>query len=227
MGSAATAVRNHEPASLESVVYEKEPGAASLPLPAAYRPRNPQATVLYGVVSDNLETLLEEARQRSESRVGYPAFIEHEFRRYLSCGDLSRAMARARCPECGYERLVPPSCKGRICPSCTARRAADLAADLVDRVLPEARYRQFVLTFPRQILFLLSIDRDFMTRMLKAYLQSLLAWQRWRGRRLGIADGQTGAITFIQRFSSSLGKFSAPTLAGARRALRAQRLDRP
>ena len=163
--------------------------------------------MLYEVVKENLETLLEQGRQRSESLLGYPAFIEHEFLRYLSCGDLSRGMARARCPECGYERLVPPSCKGRFCPSCTASRAADIAAHLVDRVLPEARYRQFVLTFPWEIHLLLSVDRQFMTRMLKAYLQSLFAWQRWRGRRLGVEHGQTGAITFIQRFNSSLGLF--------------------
>ena len=196
-----------QPQSLPPVVYEREPGAAFEPLPADYRPRNPQATVLYKVVQDHLETLLEEGRQRSESLLGYPAFIEHEFRRYLSCGDLSRGMARARCPQCGYERLVPPSCKGRFCPSCAARRAADIAAHLVDRLLPEARYRQFVLTFPWELHFLLSVDRQFMTRMLTAYLQSLFAWQRWRGRRLGIEAGQTGAITFIQRFNASLGLF--------------------
>ena len=81
----------------------------------------------------------------------------------------------------------------RACPCCSARRAADIAAHLVDRLLPEAPYRQFVLTFPRPLLFLLSIDRAFMTRMLGAYLATLFAWQRWRGRKAGIADGHSGA----------------------------------
>ena len=56
MGSASTRVHDHEPAPLPPVLYEKEPGAASLPLPPAYRPRASQATVLYAVVRDNLGT---------------------------------------------------------------------------------------------------------------------------------------------------------------------------
>jgi hypothetical protein len=77
----------------------------------------------------------------------------------------------------------------------------------VDRVLPLAPYRQYVCTFPWQIHFLLSVDRQFMSRMLGAYLRTLFAWQRRRGRQLGIRDGQTGAITFIQRFNSALSLF--------------------
>ena len=53
---------------------------------------------------------------------------------------------RLRCPKCRFERLVAFSCKGRLCPSCTGRRMADIAASLVDDLLPEAPYRQWVLT---------------------------------------------------------------------------------
>ncbi|MFH1529107.1 MAG: hypothetical protein ABIK09_00040, partial [Pseudomonadota bacterium] len=42
-----------------------------------------------------------------------------------------------------------------------ARKAADTAAHLVDRVLPEAPYRQWVLTFPWEVRFLLAMDRKF------------------------------------------------------------------
>ena len=50
------------------------------------------------------------------------------------------------CDQCGADRLVPFSCKGRgFCPSCTGRRMADTAAHLVDRVLPEVPVRQWVL----------------------------------------------------------------------------------
>jgi hypothetical protein len=69
---------------------------------------------------------------------GYPAFVKKEFRRYLDCGILANGFARLRCPTCGFERLVAFSCKGRLCPSCWAKRAADTAAHLVDHVLPEA-----------------------------------------------------------------------------------------
>jgi hypothetical protein len=194
-------------ASLPRVAYEREPGAACRPLPSGYRRREPEASVLYQIVLEHLASTLEQARERSDTGAGYPAFVDNEFLKYLGCGQLCRGFARIRCPDCGFERLVPYSCKGRLCPSCQARRAADTAAHLVDRLLPEAAYRQYVLTFPREVHFLLSVDPPFMTRMLGAYLQFLFAWQRRRGEGLGIEGGHTAAVTFVQRFSSSLSLF--------------------
>ena len=94
------------PTGLPPVVYEREPGAASRPLPKSYRRREPEKTALYEVIRDHLESFLEEGRRRSPTGEGYPRFIEHEFRRYLSCGLLSGGFSRLRCPSCGHERLV-------------------------------------------------------------------------------------------------------------------------
>ncbi|NQT85333.1 transposase [bacterium] len=184
--------------------FERESGAASPPLPRGYQRRTPETTALYAVVRDDFETFLDDARLRHESGAGYPKFIESEFRRYLDCGILARGFARLRCPSCGFERLVAFSCKGRLCPSCWARKAADVAAHLVDRLLPEAPYRQWVLTFPWELRFLLAMDRTFLTEMLRVFLRTLFAWQRLRGRRAGIRDGRPGAVTFVQRFGSVL-----------------------
>ena len=68
---------------------------------------------------------------------------------------------------------------------------------LVDRVLPEAPYRQWVLTFPWGLRFLLAVDRRFLTEMLRAFLRTLFAWQRRRGRQSGIDDGHPGAATSV------------------------------
>ena len=116
MEAAATAGRG--PAPLPALVYEREPGAASRPLPAGYRRREPEHTVRNKVVREHLETFLAEARAHSESGAGYPAFVEHELRRFLDCGQLSRGFSRLRCPQCGAERLVAFSCKSRSCPLC-------------------------------------------------------------------------------------------------------------
>jgi hypothetical protein len=67
--------------------------------------------------------------------------VEHEFFRYLDCGLLCHRFARLRCAECGYERLVAFLRKGKLCPSCLARRADDTAAWLVDHLFPKAGYR--------------------------------------------------------------------------------------
>jgi hypothetical protein len=146
MEAAATAGRG--PAALPALVYEREPGAASRPLPPGYRRREPEATVLHAMVREHLESFLANARAASPSGAGYPAFVEHELRRYVDCGQLSRGFSRLRCPQCGAERLVAFSCKGRLCPACWGRRMADTATQLVDRVLPAVPYRQWVLTFP-------------------------------------------------------------------------------
>ena len=189
---------------LPLVDFEREAGAATRPLPKTYQRRTPETTALYAIVRDHLETLLYDASARHESGAGYPRFVEQEFRRYLGCGILARGFARLRCPSCGFERLVAFSCKGRLCPSCWARKAADTAAHLVDRVLPEAPYRQWVLTFPWELRFLLAMDRKFLSEMLRVFLRTIFAWQRLRGRQAGIPDGQPGAVTFIQRFGGIL-----------------------
>ena len=189
---------------LPPLVFERTPGEAARPLPSRWRRREPERTALHAVVRGHLADLLDDARRRSDSGTGYPAFVGHEFHRYLDCGVLAHGFARLRCPDCGFERLVAFSCKGRLCPSCWARRAADTAADLVDRVLPEARYRQWVLTFPWQMRYLLATDRAFQGLVLRTFLRTVGAWMRLRARRLGLRGGQVGAVTFVQRFGGIL-----------------------
>ncbi|MBU1244976.1 transposase, partial [Myxococcota bacterium] len=184
--------------------YERTPGDALLPLPATYRRREPEKTALYSLVQEHLATLLAQARQASADGSGYPAFVEKEFRRYLDCGILANGFARLRCPSCGFERLVAFSCKGRLCPSCWAKRAADTAAHLVDRVLPEATYRQWVLTFPWEARLFIAIDRQLLSDLLREFLRTVFAWQRRRGRHTCVTDGHCGAVTFVQRFGGAL-----------------------
>ena len=68
---------------------------------------------------------------------GVPRWVEHDFRSYLRCGILAHGFARVRCTDCGHDRLLAFSCKGRgVCPSCNARRMAEVAAHLTDEVIP-------------------------------------------------------------------------------------------
>jgi hypothetical protein len=69
----------------------------------------------------------------------FPGWAEDDFRAYpgsspgqaLRCGILAHGFARARCGECGAERLIAFSCKGRgVCPSCNTRRMVEVAAHL-------------------------------------------------------------------------------------------------
>ncbi|MCG6955013.1 MAG: transposase zinc-binding domain-containing protein, partial [Gemmatimonadetes bacterium] len=92
-----------------------------------YRPRQPTATPLYPVVQHHLETFVAQAAESDPLGYGVPAWVEKDFRAYLRCGILAHGFARARCDDCGHERLIAFSCKGRgICPSCNTRRMAEV-----------------------------------------------------------------------------------------------------
>ncbi|MCC7112027.1 MAG: transposase [Deltaproteobacteria bacterium] len=160
--------------------------------------------MLHRVVREHLATFLEEARARSAHGFGLPGFVEREFRDYLGCGVLARGFARVRCESCGDEHLVGFSCKRRgVCPSCTSRRAVDAAAHLVDAVLPLTPMRQWVLSFPIKVRWMLARRPALVGRVLAVFLRALSTWQRRRGRSVGVC-GATGSVTFVQRFGSAL-----------------------
>ena len=128
-------------------------GAAGSP---TYERRRPEETVLYGVVQAELETFLARAQARERT---VPRFVERELRGFLGCGVLAHGFVRVHCDECGLDRLVAFSCKGRgFCLSCGGRRMADTAAHLVDRVFPEVPVRQWVLSLPYALRYRLVYD---------------------------------------------------------------------
>jgi hypothetical protein len=89
-----------------------------------YIPRSPTTGVLYGVVRAHWSAFAATVRERTDG-MGLPSFVISEFRKFLRCGVLAHGFARIRCGDCGFERLLPFSCKGRgFCPSCGGRRMA-------------------------------------------------------------------------------------------------------
>lgn len=159
---------------------------------------------MHRIVRENLATFLAEAADRYPSG-DLPAFISQEFSRYLRCGILRHGFARVRCPSCRDEILVAFSCKNRgVCPSCCARRMADSAAHLRNRVLPAIPVRQWVFTLPKRLRFLLAWRPKLISLMLRLFLRALFAWQRRCARQQGIRTPLCGAVSFIQRFGSSL-----------------------
>ncbi len=98
----------------------------------------------------------------TEARTGaeWPRFIKDEFNTLLDCGILARGLLRLRCGECGHHRLLAFSCKRRgFCPSCGARRMSQIAAHLVDDVIPHVPVRQWVLRLPIPLRLLLAAAR--------------------------------------------------------------------
>ncbi len=169
----------------------------------SYTRHRPEETILYNVIQRELEFFLARAQAREQP---VPRFVEQEFRAFLRCGILAHGFLRLHCDDCGFDRLVPFSCKRRgFCPSCGGHRMADTAAHLVDRVLPEVPIRQWVLTLPYPLRYRCAYDARLTSEVLRAFLRALFAELRRRARKLWeMRAPQCGAISFIQRFGSAL-----------------------
>jgi len=161
--------------------------------------------VLYGVVRTHLAELLTAVDAETDGG-GLPGFVVNEFRKFLRCGVLSHGFARVRCGDCAFERLVPFSCKGRaVCPSCGGRRMAERAAHLVDHVLPaDVPVRQWVLSVPHRLRYRLAYDHRLCRTVLHVFVRALRSAYRRQARRRGLAGGETGMVTSVQRFGGSV-----------------------
>jgi len=168
-----------------------------------YARRRPEESVLYGAVQAELETFLARAQARERP---VPRFVERELRGFLRCGILAHGFVRVHCDDCGLDRVVAFSCKGRgFCPSCGGRRMADTAAHLVDRVLPQVPVRQWVLSLPFALRYRLAYDAPLASAVLGTFVRAVFASLRRRARkRWGVIRGQCGAVTFVQRFGDAL-----------------------
>ena len=144
-----------------------------------------------------------------EAEQALPKFVRVELEEYLKCGLLEHRFARVHCGGCGFDRLVAFSCKRRgFCPSCGGRRMSETAAHLVDNVIPEVPIRQWVLSLPPPLRYLLAYDSKLASAVLNIFLGEVFKWLRHTAKReLGLASvaGATpGSVTVIQRFGGAL-----------------------
>ena len=153
--------------------------------------------MLHGVIRDHLDDVLRAAADGADG-AGLPEFIAQEFREFLTCGVLAHGFARVRCEQCAFERMVPFSCKGRgICPSCGGRRMTERAAHLVDDVIPLVPVRQWVLTLPYRLRYVLAWDHGLSRAVLAVHARALRDFYRQQAQRQGIPPGRTGTATAV------------------------------
>ena len=92
-------------------------------VPAArgvYKPRRPQASPLFRLVSDHLHRLQTVYDDRVAREYGpWRPVVAQVADKFLACGVLDHGFARIRCDDCAHEYLLAFSCKCRyFCPSC-------------------------------------------------------------------------------------------------------------
>src|SRR5262252_10446137 len=135
------------------------------PAVATYAPRDPSGTVLYHVIAEHLETFLASCEADPDA-AGLPAYVERESYDYLRCGILAHGFLRLGCDTCHKELLVPFSCKRRgFCPSCAGRRMAQMAAHLVEQVLPWVPTRQWVVSVPIPLRYWMASSQDLTAKV--------------------------------------------------------------
>ncbi len=116
--------------------------------------------MLYKVVAEHLETFLTSLNAEPDAK-GLPAYVEREFYAYLQCGILAHGFLRLGCDTCHKEMLLAFSCKRRgFCPSCAGRRMAQMAAHLVECVIPWVSTRQWVVSVPMPLRYWMASAQD-------------------------------------------------------------------
>ena len=182
------------------------PQAAAEPVAAApatgdYQRHRPEQTLLYQIVARHYPAFVEHLAGAGKQ---LPGHVQQTFDAYLQCGRLEHGFLRLRCDTCHAEHLLAFSCKRRgFCPSCGARRMADGAAWLVDQVLPERPIRQWVLSFPFPLRFLLATHPALIGRVL-GIVYRVIAAHLIKQAGYTQQSARTGAVTLIQRFGSAL-----------------------
>jgi len=168
-------------------------------LAAAYIPRETQESTLVWLLRTHLDAFIEQAER--DSGPGLPGFVERQLRAMIDCGDLTRGFVRLECSSCRGPRIVPFSCKTRLCSSCAGRRMNEQACHLVDRVLPRAPYRQWVLTLPPELARRVAFDAELAGKVFGLFAAELARWQEETARAAGVDDPQAGSVMEVQRFA--------------------------
>jgi hypothetical protein len=176
------------------------------PAVPTYTPRDPSGTVLYHVIAEHLETFLASCHDDPEA-TGLPVYVQREFYDSVRCGILAHGFLRLGCDTCQRELLVPCSCKRRgFCPSCAGRRMAQMAAHLVEQVLPWVPTRQWVVSVPIPLRYWTASSPDLSATVHTIIRRTIAQYYVNHAVTRGAPRGKVhpGSVTFLQRFGSAL-----------------------
>jgi hypothetical protein len=168
-----------------------------------YRPRHPESTALRQILVHSLKST---RAALDADDVYLPGFVWRELEAVVDCGVLQKGFVRVVCGSCRHERLVGFSCKGRgVCSSCVGRKMAELAFHLDDHVVPLEPVRQFVLTLPIQLRFLVARDAGLLSAVRRVFLRAVSGFYRKAARDIALCKTlRTAGLCVTQRSGSAL-----------------------
>jgi hypothetical protein len=167
--------------------------------PRQYRARDPSRSPLRRIVLNNLLEFGDWLKSPPSSKPKPHPSVITAFEKFAECGDLRFGAVRYRCPECGHDLFVAFSCKRRgLCPTCDAKRSAIITAAAMDRLLPPASYRQWVLVIPKRLRYFLNSRPELAGCLSKLLAREINLYLKRK------AAGAPAQLHFIQRFGGML-----------------------
>lgn len=174
----------------------------SLGMSIVYKKRCPEKTSLYQTIQRHFNQTVDMLEGQGKC---IPEFIKKEVEKYLQCGIFAYGFCRVSCPSCKIDKLVAFSCKSRmLCPSCSGRRMSESSAFLMDNVIPYVGVRQWVVSFPFGLRFLMAREPKVLIRVKKIFISEVQKFYTGQALKHGIEKPLVGHITVLQRFGSSL-----------------------
>jgi hypothetical protein len=137
-----------------------------------YERRRPELTDLHAAIRIGWPQLREAVQEETGTKL--PKFVLKGFAGYLTCGQLPRGFARFRCGDCRKDILVAFSCNIRgLCPSCDGKRMVEEAEHITGAILPHVPYRQWVLTLPYALRYLLAWNAQLRSVVHQALMRAI------------------------------------------------------
>ena len=158
------------------------------------------------IVKDVVVKKWQNLKQNSPLISRLPDFVKNEVDSFLKCGVFAYGFIRLYCRECHHTQLLAFSCKTRgFCPSCSARRMNESAIKLTGELIPQVPVRQWVLSFPFFIRYLMAYDPKVVTAILRIHTRTISNW--YKSKHKGKYEKKSlhaGSVTAIQRFGGAL-----------------------
>lgn len=161
---------------------------------------------LQDFVGDNLPSLLAICEAERDP---IPWIVLRDFQLFQTCEEPAAGHAILVCPSCRLRLTVSFSCKRRsFCPCCIERRREDRTHHLLERVLPNLPYRQWVLTLPAALRHTLGYLPKLLVAVRARFIASIFKYLRNKALK---ADPtlepqmiHTGSISFNHPVSGNL-----------------------
>ena len=190
------------PCTLAVIPRQSSETTASAQGSPTYRPRKPEASPLWQLVTNHAQTFLEAYDDRYAPRYGpLRAVVSRALESFQRCGILAHGFARVRCPDCRHEYLLAFSCKQRcLCPSCHTKRQAAFGEFVTEEILEPVPHRHVVLSLPRRL-------RPFFRRRTRLTRLARLAYETIKDLLHAAAGTRTavpGAVACMQSAGSLL-----------------------